>query len=81
MLSPSNLARVRVSEVIAILEAFNFDASALLTGKRPLSLFYFTLKLAQSTEVLRSVGACLLVSDSPSLCCQNLLLRDGYHLQ
>ncbi|KAF5326355.1 hypothetical protein D9611_000923 [Ephemerocybe angulata] len=48
-------------EVVTVLEGFDFDADALLAGESALGLLNFTLELAESTEVLRDVGAGLLL--------------------
>ncbi len=48
-------------EVIAILEALDFDASALLARQRPLGLLNLALQFAESAEVLADVGAGLLL--------------------
>jgi len=48
-------------EVIAIFEALDFDASALLARQGPLGLLNLTLEFTKSAEVLADVGACLLL--------------------
>ena len=48
-------------EVVATLERLDFDASRLLGGERALGLLNLALELAQSAEVLRDVGAGLLL--------------------
>ena len=53
--------RKRLREVISVLEGFDLKASRLLGGKGALRLFYFALKLGQSTKVGRDVCAGLLL--------------------
>ncbi len=50
-----------LGEVVAILEAFNFDLGALLAGQGTLGLLNFTLELSESAQVLANVCAGLLL--------------------
>ena len=48
-------------EIVAILEALNFDTSALLTRECPLGLFNLTLEFSKGAKILGDVGASLLL--------------------
>jgi hypothetical protein len=50
-----------LGEVIAILEALNFDTRALLARKCPLSLLNPTLEFSESAEILGNVGTSFLL--------------------
>ena len=50
-----------LGEVIAILEALDFNASALLAGQGPLGFLNLTLEFTESAKVLADIGAGLLL--------------------
>jgi len=50
-------AREGFREIISVLEAFNLDPDALLTGQGTLGLLDFALKLAKSSKILGNIGA------------------------